>query len=196
MQRSVSSMHSQTGAHLGRYNQHSCVAEAYKTRGRGFQGRKLRHLVTSKAGCNQASGSFLSAVCCSRYAAGCMVGVLSRLLAELMTKTLFWLFLHRLLADQKTVRHVHWQQEKRVFIHKASLTGFMSGKIKKKRCSRFCQREIYFSPWPVSHNGNRNKGAVKTVIKLNWKHRDDFKKRYIVHLVCSAGVLVWVCTCI
>lgn len=63
-------MHMLCHAHLGWYNQHSCIAEAYKSRGRDFQDRKLRHLVTSKAGCNQASGSFLSAVCSSRYTAG------------------------------------------------------------------------------------------------------------------------------
>lgn len=86
--------------HMGWCNQHSCVAEAYKTRGRAFPGRQLRHLVTSKAGCNQASGCFLSAVSCSRYTVGCMVGGLSRLFTELMMKTLHRLFLHRLLADQ------------------------------------------------------------------------------------------------
>lgn len=74
MQCSGSDMHLQSGAHLCWCNQHSCVAEAYKPRGRAFQGRKLRHLVTSKAGCNQASGSFCSAASCSRYAAGCTVG--------------------------------------------------------------------------------------------------------------------------
>lgn len=104
MQCSVSPMQFQTGARLDWYNQRSCFAEAYKTRGRSLQGRKLRHLVTSKAGRNQASGSFLSAVCCSRYTAGYMVGGLSWLLTELMTKTLFWLFLHRLLADQKRAK--------------------------------------------------------------------------------------------
>lgn len=75
-------------------NLHLCVAEAYKTRGRAFPGRKLRHLVTSKAGYNQASGSFLSAGSYSRYAAGCMVGGLSQFVTEVMMKTLSWLFLH------------------------------------------------------------------------------------------------------
>lgn len=146
MQCSVSYMHVQTGAHLGRYNQHSCVAEAYKTRGRGFQGRKLRHVVTSKAGCNQASGSFLSAVSCSRYTAGCMVGVLSLLLAELMTKTLFWLFLHRLLADQKTVRHVHWQQEKKRFLFFFDRLYVWQNQILKKDMQSFVRGKFILVP--------------------------------------------------
>lgn len=70
-------VHFPAGAHLGCRNQHSCSAEAYKPRERSFQGRKLRHLVTSKSGRNQASGSFLSAVSYSRYTAGCMVGGVS-----------------------------------------------------------------------------------------------------------------------
>lgn len=61
------------GPHLDCCNQRSCIAEAYKTRGRSFQGRQLGHLVASKAGCNQAGGSFLSAASWSRYAAGCRV---------------------------------------------------------------------------------------------------------------------------
>jgi len=85
--RSMSDMQLQKAAHLGCYNQHSCIAEAYKTRGRSFQGRQLRRLVTSKAGCNQASGSFLSAAAGTQQC--CRVGGLSRLLTELMTKTLF-----------------------------------------------------------------------------------------------------------
>lgn len=80
--------------HMGWCNLHLCVAEAYKTRGRAFPGGKLRHLVTSKAGCNQASGSFLSAGSYSRYTAGCMVGGLSQFVTEVMMKTLSWLFLH------------------------------------------------------------------------------------------------------
>lgn len=55
----------------------------------------------------------------------------------------------------------------------------------KKGHAVVCQREIYFSPWPVSHSGNRNKGAVKTVIKLNWKHRYDFKNK----IYCTSGLL-------
>ena len=192
-------------AHLGRYNQHSCVAEAYKTRGRAFQGRELRHLVTSKAGCNQASGSFLSAVSCSRYAGGCMVGGLSRLLAELMTKTLFGLFLHRAACWSKDSQAHSLTAGKRFLITRGFfdrlyvwhfLFFFSLSLFSKRDAVLYCQREIYFSPWPVSHSSNCNKGAIKTVIKLNWKHRYDFRKRYIVHLVCSARVLVWVFACI
>lgn len=189
----LSTTHMLCHAHLGWYNQHSCIAEAYKTRGRGFQGRKLRHLVTSKAGCNQASGSFLSAGPCGRYTAGLYGG--RPVSQNWWRKHYSGYFYTGFLLIKRQSGTFHWQQENGV-IRKASLTGFMPGKIKK--CRRFCHREIYFSPWPVSHSSIRNKGAVKTVIKLNWKHRYDFKKRYTVLYIWFAlqRVFVWVCTCI
>lgn len=141
---SVSYMQLPTGVRLFWYHQHSCIAEAYKSRERGFQDRKLRHLVTSKAGCNQASGSFLSAVCCSRYTAGCMVGGLSMLHQELMTKTLFWLFILWLLADQKTVRHVHWQLfYSQGFLFFLTQLYSTSGKLKKEMQSFMSEGNLF-----------------------------------------------------
>lgn len=140
---------------MGSYHQHLCAAEAYKTRAGAFRGRELRHLVTSKAGHNQAGGgcSFLSAASCRRYTAGCGGGrPVSRFSHNGWWKrhtayfyTIFFYFAH-----QKTVERVHWWRKKRVFFD-----DFTSDKTEKIKGGR---GEIYFSPWPA---GSTTRGGYK-----------------------------------
>lgn len=128
-----------TPEHMGSYHQHLCAAEAYKTRGRAFQGRELRRLVTSKAGHNQAGGgsSFLSAASCRRYAAGCGGGRPVSCFShngwwKRHTGYFYTIFFY--FAHQKTAERVHWRrgEKKRVFFD-----VFTSDKTEKtKRSAR------------------------------------------------------------
>ena len=147
-------------------------------RERGCRGRKLGHLVTSKAACNQASGSFLPAASCSRYTAGCMLGGASRFLTEMLRMMKTRLFLSWLLADQKAERHVHWQQKIALFAW-GYLMSLVSDKIRKMEMLFFLlggeiilvrdQRvTVETELWRLLKKKKEKKNAV---IKPNWKHR-------------------------